>query len=553
MYFNNKLIIAKSENGFISLNSGMLNRHGVITGASGSGKTVSLKVIAETLSSAGIPSIVMDIKGDLSGCARAGEMNENIEKRIEKLGLEKIEYELKKFPVKFWDVYGESGIPIRLTVSDMGPTLLSIILGLSEAGESLLSIAFQIAESKEWLLDDLKDLKIVLQEIADGAKEYSVEYGNINPVSINTIIRKITVLEGDSKENLFGIPSLNLEDLMRVTDETGKGYISIIECRELIKKPTLYASLLVWLLSSFYERMPEVGDLDKPKAVLFLDEAHLIFSEMNNEVIKKITQIIKLIRSKGISVFFISQSPADIPNEILGQLGNRIQHCLRAYTPQELKAVKTAASTLRENPKIDTEKAILELGTGEALVSFVDEEGMPSIVELAKILPPQSYMGEITQYEFDTIIDKTVVNTAGRESAYEVLTKVKEERAEAEAAEKARIEQEKAEEEARKEAERIKKEEEKAEKERQKEEERVRKEVERLKKEEEKARKEAERARKNSVGYKVAKKAGNKVLNKALNKGVNALFGENKKSSKKKSSDSVGETVVKGILKNLFK
>ena len=542
MYFNDKLIIAKSKDDFISLNPGMLNRHGVITGASGSGKTVTLKVIAETLSSAGIPSIVMDIKGDLSGCARVGEMNENIEKRITKLGLEEINYELKKFPIRFWDVYGESGHPIRLTVSDMGPTLLSIILGLSEAGESLLSIAFQIAEDKEQEIIDLKDLKILLQEISENAKELSVTYGNINPVSINTVIRKITVLEGDNGTKLFGEPNLDLKDLMKVTEESNSGYINIIECRELVKKPTLYASLLVWLLSSFYERMPEVGDLDKPKAVLFLDEAHLIFSEMSKEVIKKITQIIKLIRSKGISVFFISQSPADIPNEILGQLGNRVQHCLRAYTPQELKAVKTAASTLRENPKIDTEKAILELGTGEALVSFVDEEGMPSIVELAKILPPQSYMGEITKEEFDSVISNSVMETKyrepiERESAFEKLSLVREER---EAAKK-KAEEEKAQEKARIEQEKI--------------EAKAQKELEKQKKEEEKAKREAEKARKNSIGYKVLKKGGNKVLNKALNKGVDALFGTSSKSksSKKKSDDSIGETIAKGIFKNLFK
>ena len=535
MYFNNKLIVAKSSDKFISLNPGMLNRHGVITGASGSGKTVTLKVIAETLSSAGIPSIVMDIKGDLSGCARIGEMNENIEKRITKLGLDEIGYELKKFPIRFWDVYGESGHPIRLTVSDMGPTLLSIILGLSEAGESLLSIAFQIAEDNEQEIIDLKDLKILLQEISENAKELSVTYGNINPVSINTVIRKITVLEGDNGTKLFGEPNLDLKDLMKVTEESNSGYINIIECRELVKKPTLYASLLVWLLSSFYEKMPEVGDLDKPKAVLFLDEAHLIFSEMSKEVIKKITQIIKLIRSKGISVFFISQSPADIPNEILGQLGNRIQHCLRAYTPQELKAVKTAASTLRENPKIDTEKAILELGTGEALVSFTDEEGMPSVVELAKILPPQSYMGEITEEEFDNVISNSVMETKyrepiERESAFEKLSKVKEERE----AEKKKAEEEK--------------EAEKARIAQEKEEEKARKELERQKREEEKAKREAERARKNSVGYKVAKKAGNKVLNKALNKGVDALFGGSS-SSKKKSSNSVAKTIIKSLFK----
>ena len=286
MYFNEKLMIAKSGDNFISLNPGMLNRHGVITGASGSGKTITMKVIAETLSSAGIPSIVMDIKGDVSGCARIGEMNENIEKRITKLGLDEIKYDLKKFPVRFWDVYGDNGHPIRLTVSDMGPTLLSIILGLSEAGESLLSIAFQIAEDEGNEIINLADLKILLQEISEKAKEYSVNYGNINPVSINTVIRKITVLEGDNGTKLFGEPNLDLKDLMKVTEESGNGYINIIECRELVKKPTLYASLLVWLLSSFYEKMPEVGDLDKPKAVLFLDEAHLIFSEMSNEVIK---------------------------------------------------------------------------------------------------------------------------------------------------------------------------------------------------------------------------------------------------------------------------
>ena len=511
MYFNNKLIIAKSSEGFISLNPGMLNRHGVITGASGSGKTITMKVIAETLSSAGIPSILMDIKGDVSGCARIGEMNENIEKRITKLGLEEINYELKKFPVRFWDVYGESGHPVRLTVSDMGPTLLSIILDLSEAGESLLNIAFQIAKDEGNEIINLADLKILLQEISEKAKEYSVNYGNINPVSINTVIRKITVLESENGTKMFGEKNLDIKDLMKVTEESGSGYINIIECRELVKKPTLYASLLVWLLSSFYDKLPEVGDLEKPKAVLFLDEAHLIFSEMNKEVIKKITQIIKLIRSKGISVIFVSQSPADIPDEILGQLGNRVQHCLRAYTPQELKAVKVAASTLRENPKLDTEKAILELGTGEALVSFVNEDGMPSVVELAKILPPQSYMGEITKEEMDNIISNSQMETIyrepiNRETAYEKLSKLRAERQALQEAEKKKLEEEKAE------AKRLK------------EEEKARKEAEKIKKEEEKAKKEREKAIKSSAGYKLGKKVVNKTIDKALNKGINKVL-----------------------------
>ena len=354
--------------------------------------------------------------------------------------------------------------------------------------------------------------------MSENAKELSIKYGNINPVSINTVIRKITVLEGDNGTKLFGEPNLDLKDLMKITEESGNGYINIIECRELVKKPTLYASLLVWLLTSFYERLPEVGDLDKPKAVLFLDEAHLIFSEMSKDVIKKITQIIKLIRSKGISVFFISQSPADIPDEILGQLGNRVQHCLRAYTPQELKAVKTAASTLRENPNIDTEKAILELGTGEALVSFVDPEGMPSIVELAKILPPQSYMGEISEEEFNTIIGNSIMeekyrNLIERESAFEKLSLIRKEREEEKKrievekiAEKERIAQEKLEEKARKE------------------EERAKREAEKLKKEEEKAKKEREKALKSSVGYKLGKKVVNKTVDKAINKGLNSIL-----------------------------
>ena len=343
----------------------------------------------------------------------------------------------------------------------------------------------------------MKDLKVLLQEISENSKEYSVNYGNINPVSVNTVVRKITVLEGDNGTKLFGEPNLDIKDLIKTTEESGSGYINIVECRELVKKPTLYASLLVWLLSSFYEKMPEVGDLAKPKAVLFLDEAHLIFSEMSKDVIKKITQIIKLIRSKGVSVFFISQSPTDIPDEILGQLGNRIQHCLRAYTPQELKAVKTAASTLRKNPDIDTEKAILELGTGEALVSFVDEEGMPSIVELAKILPPQSYMGEISKEELDSVVNNSVMETKyreaiDRESAYEQITTARNEKKEKEETEKLAKEQAKKEEEEKKLAEKKKKEEEKA--------------------------------MKSSFGYKLGKKVANKTVDKAINKGLNSLF-----------------------------
>lgn len=506
MYFNNKLIIAKSSEDFLSLNANMLNRHGIITGASGSGKTVTMKVIAETLSSAGIPSIVMDIKGDLSGCTRVGEENENITKRIEKLSLNDIGYNLKKFPVRFWDVFGNNGTPLRITIKDMGPMLLTKVLGLSDAGEGILNIVFKIAEEEGHDLVDLKDLQSILKYIADNAKELQMTYGNIQAVSVSTILRKLISIEQGDGTNLFGEPNLDILDLLRTSEESGSGYINIIECRELVKNPTLYASLLVWLLQTFYEEMPEVGDLAKPKGVLFLDEAHLIFSEMSSEIIKKITQIIKLIRSKGISVFFISQSPADIPDEILAQLGNRIQHCLRAYTPQELKAVKTAASTFRENPKLDTEQAILELGTGEALVSFVDPEGLPSVVEKAKILPPQSYMGEITQEELQETIRNSVMDTkyrnaVDRVSAYENIEEINKKKAE-----------------------------EKAELERQKEEEKLNaikaKEEEKLAKEREKqkAKEEKEKEKKRKALLKPVKQIGNKVMNKATSKVVSSLF-----------------------------
>lgn len=427
MYKNNEMLIAKNEKGFIKLNPNMLNRHGLITGASGSGKTVTLKVIAETLSEAGVPSVVMDIKGDLSGCARVGEMNENVSKRVEKMEL--TDFNLKRYPVRFWDVFGQKGHPVRITISDMGPALLSRIFNLSEAGESILNVAFKVADDEELELLDIKDLKSILNYVSDNAKELENEYGNINNTSVSTIIRKIVASETDDNASIFGEPNLDINDLMKISEESGSGFINILECKELIKNPTMYATLLVWLLSSFYEKMDEVGDLDKPKAVLFLDEAHLIFKEMNSDIIKKIVQIIKLIRSKGVSVFFISQSPTDIPDDILAQLGNRIQHCLRAYTPAELKTVKTVASTFRQNPELDTEQSILELGTGEALISVVDTEGLPSMVEKAKILPPQSYMGEITEEELNTVIKNSVMETKYRNakdahSAYEKIEEI---------------------------------------------------------------------------------------------------------------------------------
>lgn len=443
MYINNKLVIAKN-NDFICLNPNMLNRHGIITGATGTGKTISLKVIAESLSSLGVPTIITDIKSDLSGCAKIGENNSNLDGRIKKLGLNNFEF--KKFPVRFWDVFGEIGHPIRVTVSDMGPTLISKILDLSEAGKGILNIAFAVADKEGLELIDLKDLKSILKYVSKNSKELKLEYGNISEVSISTILRKL--LEFKDGDLFFGEPNLNILDFMHVSEESGNGYINLIESNKLVKNPTLYATFLVWLLSSFYEQLPEVGDLDKPKCVLFLDEAHLIFSEMNDNIIKKLTQIIKLIRSKGIGVFFISQSPSDIPDEILNQLGNRICHSLRAYTPKELNSVKVAAKTFRKDSSFDLESAILSLGIGEAIVSFINEAGEPSICEKAFILPPQSYISNIDIKEIKKIVSNGVMeikyrNIIDSDSAYEKIERINKQNEEKEKNELLKLENEK--------------------------------------------------------------------------------------------------------------
>ena len=428
MYVNNKAVIAKGED-FINLNLNMLNRHGIITGATGTGKTITLKVIAETLSKAGIPTIITDVKGDLSGCTVPGEDSESLQKRLTKLGIENFQFE--RFPVRFWDIFGELGHPIRVTASNMGPALLARVLGLSDAQEGILNIVFKIADEQGMELIDLKDLRSMLQYVASNAKDYQMDYGNITNASVSTILRKLLSIEQENGEMFFGEPALDINDLLLKSEESRQGYLNIIEVSELIKNPTLYATFLVWLLSNFYELLPEVGDLDKPKAVLFLDEAHLIFSEMNEDIVKKITQVIKLIRSKGIGVFFISQLPSDIPDDILNQLGNRIQHCLRAYTPKELKAVKVAAESFRANESFDTEEAILQLGTGEALVSFIDETGKPNIVSRATILPPQSLMKEVSKEEIKEIVKNGMMehkyrNILDRETAHEKIEDINE-------------------------------------------------------------------------------------------------------------------------------
>ena len=424
MFTDNKIWIASNENRLYLLPQ-MANRHGIISGATGTGKTITLKVLAESFSEAGVPVFVSDVKGDLSGMGAPGEDSENMQKRIERFGLADEGFTYRPFPTRYWDVYGEKGVPVRATVMEMGPLLISRILGLNETQEGVMSIAFRVADDEGLLLLDFKDLRSMIQYIGENASVYRLRYGNISPASIGAIQRALLKLEDQGAELFFGEPALDIYDWMQ-GDEAGRGYINVMNCEKLFLQPALYGAFMLYMLSEIYESLPEAGDLDKPKMVLFFDEAHLIFKDASKELLDKVEQVVRLIRSKGVGVFFVTQNPADIPDSVLGQLGNRIQHALRAYTVKDLRSVKTAAETFRENPKIDTVKAIQELGTGEALVQFLDEKGIPSVVEQAKILPPESLMGPIDPTAMMTIIsgdemcDK-YLDPVDRESAYEVL------------------------------------------------------------------------------------------------------------------------------------
>ena len=437
MYINNKLVIGKNDKEELFIVPKMANRHGIITGASGSGKTTTVKVMAETFSDAGIPVFYVDVKGDLASISKKGVENPNVEERLKNLNIEGFNYQ--SFPTTFFDVFGTSGHPIRTTISDIGPRLLSRMLELSDAQEGILAIIFQIAEDEDMKLNDLGDLKSLVAHVLDNKNEYIAKYGSITSMSISTIQRSLLMLEQEGGVSFFGKPELQLFDLLQY-DQNGKGFINVLDAQELFKKPTLYAVFLIWLLNNLFDNMPEVGDLDKPKLILFLDEAHLIFSEMSQSLIKSIIQVVKLIRSKGVGVYFISQSPSDVPEEILAQLGNKVQHVLRSYTPSDEKAIKAAANSFRTNPEFKTEDAIKTLATGEALISFLSENGEPNIVDRAFILPPQSFMGTITNEERDAIIKQsriymkyeTVNNEESASEKVETAKKTKEEKIEAE-------------------------------------------------------------------------------------------------------------------------
>ena len=483
----------------------MANRHGLIAGATGTGKTCSLQNLAETFSAMGVPVFATDIKGDLTGVSKAGGGNVHFEKSIEDNHLKECGFEYKAYPVCVWDVFGQEGHPLRTTVSEMGPILLSRILDLNETQSDVLNMVFRIADDKELLLLDLKDLRKMLEEVGNNRAQYITAYGNISIATIGAIQRSLLSLEDQGGDQFFGEPAIDIYDFMQTRQ--GRGVINILASDKIVNSPKVYTSFLLYLLSELFEELPEVGDLDKPKLVFFFDEAHMLFNGISKSLLEKIEQIVRLIRSKGVGVYFCTQNPADIPDTVLGQLGNRVQHALRAYTPHEQKAVKVAADSFRTNPEFDTSKVITELAVGEALVSFLDPKGMPSMVERAKVLPPEGQAGAITPDERQRVIQTSMVcgkydKTIDRESAYEILTEKlqKEQEAKELAAQQ-------------KEEEKLRKEEEK----RQAAEERKQAAEERKRKAEERER---QRAKEKSLGGSLQKM----VVTKAKREAVNAAF-----------------------------
>ena len=483
-----KILIGKNNEKECYLLLDKANRHGLITGASGTGKTITSKVMAEKFSDSGVPVFMADVKGDLSGTAMKGEMNENIIKRVESLNLK--DFEIKDYPVRFWDVYRQKGLPIRFKVSEVGPDILSLMLGLSEAQEGVLNILFKIAEDENLELDNLKDLKSALNYIGENRKNYTLDYGNITTQSIGVILRSLNTLENQGLDKFFGKPELEIKDWVTITDD-GRGVINILDAVELYKNPDLYSAVMLCLLTKLYNNMPEVGDVDKPKIVFFFDEAYFLFREMPSYRLKQIDKIVRLIRSKGIGLYFITHYTTDIPGDILSQLGNRVQHNLRAYTPLEQKIAKAAADSFRVNPSFKTYDTILELGTGEALVSFQNEKGEPEIVERVMILPPQSMIGVLDETSRMRIVNNSqyfdkYYEDIDDESANEKITKINEE-----------------------------KQKEKDEIQRQKDEEKRLKEEAKKKKEEEKER---------NKKYKILKRVGSRVEGRLITKALNAIF-----------------------------
>lgn len=416
------LLIARTAQSDVVLLPALANRHGCITGATGTGKTVTLQVMAENFSRIGVPVFMADVKGDLTGISQAGSLTQKLQARLQSLGLPEPQW--GGCPVTLWDVFGEQGHPVRATVSDMGPLLLARMLDLNDTQTGVLTLTFKIADEQGLLLLDLKDLRAMLQHVADNAAAIRTAYGNVSAASVGAIQRGLLALEQQGAERFFGEPMLDIDDLMQTVG--GRGVVNILAADKLMQAPKLYGTMLLWLLAELYENLPEVGDLEKPKFVFFFDEAHLLFDDAPAALLERIEQVVRLIRSKGVGVYFVTQNPLDIPESVLGQLGNRVQHALRAFTPRDQKAVKAAAQTMRSNPSFDTEKAIGELGTGEALISFLDERGSPRVVERAFVLAPGSQIGPIQPAQRQALLDQSLVKgvyeqAQDRESAYEML------------------------------------------------------------------------------------------------------------------------------------
>lgn len=425
MYSDGKILVGCNDNTEVFLLPKLANRHGVIAGATGTGKTVTVKTLSESFSDMGVPVFLADMKGDIAGLSKVGEATGKVQERVEQYSLKDKGFNYKSYPVEFWDLLGEKGLPIRVTISEIGPLLLSRILNLTDAQQGVLNVVFRVADEEGLLIIDIKDLKAMINHVTENKEKYQPKYGNVDTRSANTIIRALLTLEDQGGNKFFGEPALDLNDFMQCDDQ-GRGIINILDAVKLSLYPDLYSTFLLWMMSKLYESLPEVGDVEKPKLVFFFDEAHLLFNNLSPVFLQKIDQIIRLIRSKGVGIYFISQNPSDIPDSILSQLGNRIQHSLRAYTPKDQKGVKVAAESFRENPEFSTIEAISNLEIGEALVSLLDEKGVPSIVQKVYILPPQSYLGSIddeyrNQLNTYSVFRQKYAESFDRESAYECL------------------------------------------------------------------------------------------------------------------------------------
>ena len=553
MVHEGKVLIGKAGENNVYIYPKMANRHGMICGATGTGKTVTLKVMAESFSDMGVPVFLADAKGDLAAMCNKGEESENVTSRVEKMGLKDYGFDFRSYPSNYWDVYGEKGMPLRTTVSEMGPLLLGRILELNDTQNDVLTVIFKIADDENLLLIDIKDLKSMITYVSEKSKEYSPIYGNLAPQSLAAITRAIVALEADGADKFFGEPALSVADWL-CTDCNGKGMIQILDCQKLMLHPRTYSTFLLWLMSELFEILPEAGDLEKPKLVFFFDEAHMLFDSAPKALLEKIEQVVKLIRSKGVGIYFITQNPRDIPDGVLAQLGNKVEHALRAYTPAEQKAAKAAATAFRENPAFDTYTVLQELGTGEALVSVLGEDGIPTVVERAKILPPQSQMGTLADYERETQIKNCLLcskysEDIDRDSAYEFLQRrsvTLQEQAEREAELKeAAKEQEKAEKEAAKEAEKAEKEAAKAAEKAEKE---AAKAAEKAEKEAEKAKNKKKKTVKSAVSSVASTTAGTvgREIGKSLGSSVGGKFG-------KTLGGNVGASLGRGIIGTLFK